>query len=97
MRLTDKQKAIIQTAAARIFGSSARVYLYGSRINDQVKGGDIDLMIDAEIYKMKSRNKVLFLVALKKQLGEQKIDVVYNHPGRQDQFINSMKKQAILL
>lgn len=97
MRLTEKQIAIIQTTANEIFGLTVRVYLYGSRINDQMKGGDIDLMIDTEMDKMTSPNKLMFLVRLKKQLGEQKIDVVYNRPGRRDQFINSIKKQAIQL
>lgn len=97
MRITDKQRANIQNAAAGIFGQAVKVYLFGSRVNDRSRGGDIDLLIDTEEDKMTSRNKVLFLVQLKKLLGEQKIDVVYNQPGRQDHFINSIKNKAVLL
>jgi len=97
MRLTDHQIKIIQQVAVAIFGQTAKVYLFGSRVNDLAKGGDIDLLIDAKEDTMTSRNKVLFLVQVKKQLGEQKIDVVYNQPGRKDHFISSIRKKAILI
>ena len=97
MRLTDHQIKIIQQAAAGIFGQTAKVYLFGSRVNDKARGGDIDLMIAAEKDKMTSHNKVVFLVEVKKQRGDQKIDVVYNQAGRKDHFINTIRKKAVQL
>lgn len=48
MRLTASQIAFIQQSVARIIGSSARVSVYGSRLNDQACGGDLDLLITDE-------------------------------------------------
>ena len=44
MRLTDEQK-IIKTHTSKIFGPKAHVLLFGSRVHDSEKGGDIDLLI----------------------------------------------------
>ncbi|MHB1896659.1 MAG: nucleotidyltransferase domain-containing protein, partial [Metallibacterium sp.] len=46
MRLTPEQAAIIRSAAAEVFGSDARVWLFGSRVDDSKRGGDIDLLIE---------------------------------------------------
>ena len=98
MRLTEKHKTAIQKSAECIFGIDVQVFLIGSRTNDQLKGGDIDLLIKAEGHNMTAINKVLFLVNLKKQLGEQKIDVVYDKSSHQkDLFFKSIHNQAIRL
>ena len=48
MRLTKQQThAIIQTVS-RLAGTGAAVYLFGSRLNDQAKGGDVDLLIESD-------------------------------------------------
>jgi predicted nucleotidyltransferase len=44
MRITQQQaKAIVQQVKA--IDAEAAVYLYGSRVNDALKGGDIDIAI----------------------------------------------------
>ena len=43
MRLTDQQHAIIRTTVTETFGSEADVWLFGSRVDDAKRGGDIDL------------------------------------------------------
>jgi hypothetical protein len=45
MRLTELQIAAIRETAAEIFGNDAGVWLFGSRTDDQKRGGDIDLLI----------------------------------------------------
>ena len=44
MRLTNKEQNIIQQTILNIFGKS-NIYLFGSRVDDNKKGGDIDLLI----------------------------------------------------
>jgi hypothetical protein len=50
--------------------------LFGSRVDNAKKGGDIDLYIKTEAGNDFS-HKIKFLVALEQQMGEQKIDVVF--------------------
>ncbi|HET9113449.1 MAG TPA: nucleotidyltransferase domain-containing protein [Burkholderiales bacterium] len=78
MRLTPVQQAVIRTASAQSFGGNAGVWLFGSRVDDSKKGGDIDLYIEPEIQEADElvAAKLQFLIELHKQLGEQKIDVI---------------------
>lgn len=46
MRLTLSQIDMIRQAAQSVFGDLVRVTLFGSRINDKAKGGDVDLMVE---------------------------------------------------
>ena len=87
MRLGDQERRIIRDSAADVFGSEARVMLFGSRVDDAKRGGDIDLLIllndSAESMDMKTlaEKRVRYLVMLEKALGERKIDLVTALPG----------------
>jgi len=51
MRLTKIQIQQIKEEAKRLFGKGAVVRLFGSRLNDKVKGGkggDVDLLIEVK-------------------------------------------------
>ncbi len=48
MRLTDQQIQIISETVSRLAGTASRVFLFGSRIDDQAKGGDVDLLIETD-------------------------------------------------
>lgn len=78
MRLSQPQVDVICASAVKNFGQSARVWLFGSRIDEQSKGGDIDLYIEPEIQDPAELvdAKLHFLLELHKKLGDQKIDVV---------------------
>jgi len=45
--LTPSQIETIRTAAQLVFGYIVRITLFGSRVDDHAKGGDIDLMVKA--------------------------------------------------
>lgn len=47
MRLTHEQIAIIRRTAQEIFGPEARVWLFGSRVDDSKRGGDVDLLVES--------------------------------------------------
>lgn len=73
MRLKDfEQTAILSTVKS--LDQNARVYLFGSRVDDTKKGGDIDLLIMST--KLKSDDKRVIKMKLYELIGEQKIDIV---------------------
>ena len=90
MRLTKKElKAIIQSFE-QIF-QNGEIYLFGSRVYDDKRGGDIDLYINSS--NATFEKKLHFLVNLKKLIGNRKIDVVLNKKG----LIEKNAKKGILL
>jgi predicted nucleotidyltransferase len=98
MRIDKNQIKIIKQSAEAYFGEHAMVYLFGSRVQDNLKGGDIDLLVSTDEDKMTFKNKVLFLVDLKKHLGDQKIDVVFDKENKSNQyFLKSIKQKNIPL
>lgn len=46
MRLSPEQSRLIKNIVEREFDSSARIWLFGSRINDARRGGDVDLYVE---------------------------------------------------
>lgn len=48
MRLTTQQKTIIKRVALELCSADASIFLFGSRLDDNKKGGDIDLLIQVE-------------------------------------------------
>jgi len=47
MRLTPTQIDTINSTAQAVLGERARVWLYGSRLDDDLRGGDNDLLIES--------------------------------------------------
>jgi len=45
MRLTKDQRQQIKEATSDLFGQSVEVILFGSRVDDNRRGGDIDIMV----------------------------------------------------
>ena len=48
MRITKEQTQLITQTVTRLAGTGTVVYLFGSRLNDRAKGGDIDLLIESD-------------------------------------------------
>ena len=78
MRLTSFQQQTICDKARHYFGNMTQVWLFGSRVDDSKRGGDIDLYIEPENQDISliAMAKLRFLRSLHTELGEQKIDVV---------------------
>jgi len=73
MRLNETERqAILGAISAR--DPQADVYLFGSRADDNARGGDIDLLVLSG--KIDFGAKLDILVDLRHTLGEQKIDLV---------------------
>ncbi|HLP60142.1 MAG TPA: nucleotidyltransferase domain-containing protein [Candidatus Deferrimicrobium sp.] len=54
---------------------NARVYLFGSRVDDNKKGGDIDILILSE-QKLSLKDKTHIRYSFYEKYGEQKLDLV---------------------
>ena len=88
MRLSKYEQKTIKQTAGQIFGDEAKVYLFGSRVDDNLKGGDIDIYIEVNgSIENLLEKRIRFLVELDKELGEQKIDVIINNGLRDDKLI----------
>jgi len=100
MRITDKEVEIIKRLTRDIFGEPARAYLFGSRVDDGKRGGDIDLCIVSDDESVLTfNNKISFLVRLKQEIGDQKIDLVFDNESTRAKvnFYNSIVNQRIRL
>ena len=81
MRLTENQVTTIRQAVADTFGAGAKVWLFGSRVDDSKRGGDIDLLVHPgpEVSSNLLLRKIRLLGQLERALGERKIDIVIEH------------------
>lgn len=97
MRLTLQQINSIKQVALEVFGSAAQVHLFGSRVDDQSRGGDIDLYVTQAALPLAAQldDKLKFLVKIKQQLGDQRIDLVFAPaPGEAVLPIHRMAQQS---
>ena len=54
MRMTAEQVEFIAQSIRRHLGSSARIWLFGSRLDEAKKGGDVDLYVETEPHPLRS-------------------------------------------
>lgn len=95
MRLNERQANAIRESAREIFGADAVVRLFGSRVDDTARGGDIDLHIESSGSPTDLLDRELRLrVRLQRQLGERHIDVVVHARGRPLRPIDEQARQT---
>ena len=99
MRLKPNEINVIKGAITDVFGDHASVRLFGSRVDDTAKGGDIDLMVslDAPI-KEPARCIAKAQAKMIMALGDRKIDVVLDAPNLTHISIHQIAKaQGVVL
>lgn len=74
MRLRPEIKTFIKETAEKLFPNT-EIYLFGSRLNNQERGGDIDILILSE-QKINRKKLRQFRIVFYKKFGWQKIDLV---------------------
>lgn len=97
MRLKSEHAQYIKQTAKNLFGREAKVYLFGSRTDDQKKGGDTDLYIETEVKEGLFDKKIKMLQALHDKLGEQKIDIVINNFTSTLYIYEVARREGVLL
>ena len=95
MRLDITQKTALK-AALKNLNSNDQAFLYGSRVDDSKRGGDIDLLVYSQQASFPLSRKITrdFFKHC-----EEKIDVVVIDPDvmtqEQSLFVQSIKKQTL--
>ena len=79
MRLQRQEIQTILQVAHQIYGEKVKVYLFGSRLDDTKRGGDIDLLVRNEGVKKGILARIRMIAQLKYLLGDQKIDIIGDH------------------
>jgi len=95
MRLMPSHVELIRRTAKQVLGEDAQVILFGSRVNDQDKGGDVDLLVSVPhtvtepavlSARMASR--------ISRAMGGRKVDVILQAPDLQLQAIHQVARQT---
>ena len=93
MRLTERELAGIREAARIVFGDKAVVRLFGSRVDDRKKGGDIDLHVEVDRVENHISAIGRFDLELERRLGERKIDIVLRTEDMPERLIDRIAKE----
>lgn len=93
MRLTTTEHAAI-TRSIKAHDPDAAVYLFGSRVDDAARGGDIDLLVLSQ--KIDLWNRLDILADLHKNLGERRIDLLV-YPDLSKPFARVAVAEGVLL
>jgi predicted nucleotidyltransferase len=82
MRLTKSERQTIREVVSDLTGGRAQAIIFGSRLNEQAHGGDIDLLVESpEAVDQPARLAALIGARLESRLGEQRIDVLIGAPN----------------
>jgi predicted nucleotidyltransferase len=94
MRLSSNEQLVIRDTILSK-DPHARIYLYGSRTNPNLKGGDIDLLVISDTLEL--MDKIDLLIEIKKQIGDQKIDflLIKTSAAKSDPFVVKIFKEAL--
>ena len=94
MRLDGEQVDVLKNRLKSL-STSAKLYLFGSRVDDDARGGDIDLLIISD--KLTKKELRLLRIDFFKYFGEQKLDIVLDNGELKNPFVQHIFPKAVLL
>jgi len=77
MRISPDQAQIICQQIHQYFGDTAAIWLFGSRVIDNKKGGDVDLYVEADPHPL--LNEIRCKIGLEEGL-EMPVDLIVREP-----------------
>lgn len=80
MRLQAQQTHTIKEQISAVFGADAAVWLFGSQINDDLTGGDVDIFVDTP--QPSGLKQIVKAKALLTHTLGLPVDIVLRAPGR---------------
>jgi len=93
MRLKEQEKSAI-IEAIHSEDSTADIYLFGSRLDDARKGGDIDLYVETDIREKLLNHKARMLRKIWEHIGVQRIDIILKTRGAPLNAIHHIAKKT---
>lgn len=99
MRLTTEEIETIKLLPKENFGENIEVLLFGSRVDDKQKGGDIDLLVKLNEPVNSHWRSVsnIYWTQLQEKLEEQKFDILLASPESDTQIIKIAQETGVLL
>ena len=94
MRLTSTEITTLKKSLQEL-DKDAELYLFGSRIDDNKRGGDIDLLIISKKLNKRDIRKIKF--DFYDKFGEQKIDIIIDRGELDSPFKKIIFQKAIRL
>lgn len=96
MRISEFEKEIIINAIRKNFNEVKKIILFGSRIDDSKRGGDIDVLLltpdDDTFIK-----KIHALTDMQLRLGEQRIDLLTANAEDERLIVKKGKEEGLVL
>lgn len=94
MRLTHHEVTLLKEKLTSL-SKEAKLYLFGSRVDDSKRGGDIDLLVVSEKLTKKDLRKLR--IAFFKAFGEQKLDIILDDGSLKNPFHKMIFQKAVVL
>jgi predicted nucleotidyltransferase len=95
MRLTILERNLIIQTIYNVFGQDVKIWLFGSRVDDSKRGGDIDLYVEVmQPFAQCWQKKIAVLTSLQIQLDDQKIDLIVHCLNDKEYPINQIAKKT---
>ncbi|GMT49131.1 MAG: hypothetical protein IEMM0008_0670 [bacterium] len=97
MRLKKDELKWIKILSKKYFGTDCNIWIFGSRVDDTQKGGDIDIFVETKLNSTLS-DKIVFLRELETAIGEQKVDLIVKTPKSQPKDIyETARREGIVI
>lgn len=94
MRLSAREIEFVRKVLHDV-DPNGRIYLFGSRVDDAKKGGDIDVFFEASMQlDLKAKLALEYQLAT---LCETKVDLIVKNPGQEDKTIFRVAREGVSL
>ena len=91
MRITQAQADMIRKLLQDSLGEESKVWLFGSRVNDEKRGGDVDLYVET-MQPCDLPTKLSLMSAIQRSIGLRKVDLLIRTSSSPERAIYATAK-----
>ena len=82
MRLSDEQISVIRRTVREVLGEDARMWLFGSRVDDIKRGGDVDIYVESDnVIDAPALIAARLSARIQRAMHGRKVDIVLGAPN----------------